>query len=87
MSYLNPHERAKELKPESNMKVTADQQRTLATTYRGAARELEVCERVVWQLVKTGKLKAIRIGRSVRIPRAELERFIAERTAPEGGAA
>jgi excisionase family DNA binding protein len=56
---------------------TADVGR-LATTYRGASRSLGVCERTIWQLVKNGELKAIRIGRSVRIPIAELERFIAD---------
>lgn len=50
----------------------------LAVTYREAGDALGVCERVVWQLVKDGKLKAVRIGRSVRIPVSELERFVAE---------
>ncbi|MDA0922041.1 MAG: helix-turn-helix domain-containing protein [Planctomycetota bacterium] len=48
----------------------------LAVTYREAGDALGVCERVVWQLVKDGRLKAVRIGRSVRIPVAELERFV-----------
>ena len=50
----------------------------LAVTYREAGNSLGVCERVVWQLVKDGKLKAVRIGRSVRIPVSELERFVSE---------
>lgn len=50
----------------------------LAVTYPEAANALGVCERVVWQLVKDGRLKAVRIGRSVRIPVAELERFVTE---------
>ena len=50
----------------------------LAVTYREAGDSLGVCERVVWQLVKDGRLKAVRIGRSVRIPVSELERFVAE---------
>ncbi len=49
----------------------------LAVNYREAADSLGVCERVVWQLVKDRRLKAIRIGRSVRIPVSELERFVA----------
>lgn len=53
----------------------------LAVTYREAAATLGVCERVVWQLVKDQQLKAIRIGRAVRVPVAELRRFVAERTA------
>ncbi len=40
----------------------------LTVTYREAGDSLGVCERVVWQLVKDGRLKAVRIGRSVRIP-------------------
>lgn len=57
----------------------ADQgQKKLAVGYRGAAEAIDVCERSVWQLVKDGKLKAVRIGRSVRIPVSELERFLAE---------
>lgn len=50
----------------------------LAVTYREAGDSLGVCERVVWQLVKDGRLRAVRIGRSVRIPVSELERFVAE---------
>lgn len=50
----------------------------LAVTYREAGNSLGVCERVVWQLVKDGQLKAVRIGRSVRIPVSELERFVSE---------
>ena len=50
----------------------------LAVTNRETGDSLGVCERVVWQLVKDGRLKAVRIGRSVRIPVNELERFVAE---------
>lgn len=53
----------------------------LAVTYREAGDALGVCERIVWQLVKDGELKAVRFGRAVRIPVSELERFIADRTA------
>ena len=45
-------------------------------TYRQAAELLGVCERSVWKLVKENELKPVRIGRSVRIPLAEIERFI-----------
>lgn len=57
-----------------------DDQTRLTLTYREAGEALGVCERIVWQLVKDGELKAIRFGRAVRIPVAELERLIAERT-------
>ena len=63
-------------------KAASDEgQGRLAVTYREAGDALGVCERIVWQLVKDGELKAVRFGRAVRIPVAELERFIADRTA------
>jgi excisionase family DNA binding protein len=52
----------------------------LALTYSETAKSLGVCERVVWQLVKDGKLRAVRIGRSVRIPVQELNQFVADRS-------
>ncbi|MDA1161710.1 MAG: excisionase family DNA-binding protein [Planctomycetota bacterium] len=52
----------------------------LAVTYREAAKSLGVCERAVWQLVKDGELRAVRIGRSVRIPVQELKQFVAIRS-------
>ncbi|MBI1309684.1 helix-turn-helix domain-containing protein [bacterium] len=62
----------------SSVSPRADQgQRKLAVSYREAAAALGVCERSVWGLVRDGKLSAIRIGRSVRVPVAELERFVA----------
>ena len=53
----------------------------LAINYRDAARRLSVCERTVWGLVRDGHLQVVRIGRSVRIPVAELERFVTGSTA------
>lgn len=62
----------------SSVSPRADQgQRKLAVSYKEAAASLGVCERTVWALVRDGKLAAIRIGRSVRIPVAELDRFVA----------
>ena len=55
---------------------TADQGRK-ALSYREAAQTVGVCERTIWGLVRDGKLRAVRFGRSVRIPVAELDRFIA----------
>ena len=52
----------------------------LAVTYVEAGKLLGVCSRVVWQLVKDEKLRATRIGRSVRIPISELERLIDDQT-------
>ena len=58
----------------------SQRQDRLAVTYHEAAKSLGVCERVVWQLVKDGELRAVRIGRSVRIPVKELNQFVADRS-------
>ena len=50
----------------------------LAVSYRDAAKMLGICDRKLWQLVKDGELRAVRMGRSVRIPARELERFVHE---------
>ena len=60
------------------MDVSTSRDRQLAVSYREAAQMLGVCERVVWGLVKQQRLKAMKIGRSVRIPISELKRFIDE---------
>lgn len=51
----------------------------LAFTYREAAQQLGVCERVIWQAVKDGHLQAARIGRSVRIPATALADYLNSR--------
>lgn len=43
---------------------------------RDAAASLGICERVLFDLVQAGKIREIRIGRSVRIPRSELIRYV-----------
>lgn len=50
-----------------------------ALTYRESGRVLGMSERAIWQLVKDGELKAVRIGRAVRIPVNEIDRFLADR--------
>lgn len=50
----------------------------LAYSMREAAASLGICERSVWQAIKDGKLRAAKIGRSVRIHRDELDRFVRE---------
>ncbi len=50
----------------------------LALTYREAATSIGLSERKLWQLVHDGKLKAKRTGRAVRIPVAEIERFLSD---------
>ena len=54
----------------------SDQGQKLALTYREAAASLGVCERTLWGMVRDGKLSAIRIGRSVRIPVQALQDFV-----------
>jgi excisionase family DNA binding protein len=58
----------------------SQRQERLALTYSETAKSLGVCERAVWQLVKDGELRAVRIGRSVRIPVKELNQFVADRS-------
>ena len=57
-----------------------DQSRCLLLSYYEAAETLGICERAVWQLVKDGELRAVRIGRSVRIPVKELNQFVTDRS-------
>lgn len=55
--------------------------RKLALTYDEAGELLGLSARTIWTLASTGQLRACRIGRSVRIPRVELEAYIARQTA------
>ena len=49
---------------------------------REAAQILNVCQRTIWRLLDDGELTRIRVGKSVRVERAQLEQFIArQRTA------
>lgn len=47
-------------------------------TFDEFARETRTSRRHVERLVKTGRVRHVRMGRCVRIPRAELERLLAE---------
>lgn len=58
----------------SNLVVTPVE--PLAYSRRDAAAALGICERVLFDLVSSGRIREIRIGRSVRIPRSELVRFV-----------
>jgi len=53
----------------------------LLLTYRDAADELRVCAKTVERLVQRGELRAVRIGRAVRLTPDELERYIAAQMA------
>lgn len=48
----------------------------LLLTYKQAGELLQVCDRTVFTLVKTGQLKVVRFGHTVRIDRRDLESFI-----------
>lgn len=50
----------------------------LAYSMREAAVAIGVCERSVWQAIHDGRLRASRIGRSVRISRHDLMQFLAD---------
>ena len=64
--------------PLQNSPPTASKPERLALTYREAATSLGICERSVWEMVRTGRLKAIRLGHSRRIPVTELKRLLSE---------
>ncbi len=61
-----------------------NQARMALLTYPQASEILGITERTLWTLVKAGKLKAVRFGRSVRIDPSDLEQFI-EDAKHEGG--
>jgi excisionase family DNA binding protein len=50
----------------------------LAYSRRDAATALGICERTLFDLVKAGRIREIKIGRSVRIPKSEIVRFLSE---------
>lgn len=51
----------------------------LAFTMKEAADQVGCCERLIWGFIKSGELKAARLGRSVRITHTELVRFLEAR--------
>jgi excisionase family DNA binding protein len=50
----------------------------LLLTVEDAAVQLSVSSRTVWRLIGLGELETVRIGKSVRVTRASLERFVAK---------
>ena len=48
----------------------------LAYRVQTAARLLDLSERVVWELIRTGQIESHKIGAARLIPRAALQRFI-----------
>lgn len=58
---------------------TGPGQTTLLLTQPEAARLLAVSERTLFDLAARGEIRRVRVGRAVRYPRAELERWVRER--------
>ena len=50
-------------------------------SYPEAERYSGLSRTTLWRVVSSGELKAARIGRAVRISRAELDRFMEQATA------
>jgi excisionase family DNA binding protein len=48
-------------------------------TVKEVASELKLSERYITQMISEGKLQAVKFGKTYRIYRSELDRFIAER--------
>ena len=48
----------------------------LLLTVGQAASRLNLSERTGWNLVRTGRLPSVKIGKSRRVPAAALERFV-----------
>jgi excisionase family DNA binding protein len=51
----------------------------LLLTTREAARTLSIGRSTLYELIATGEIEVVRIGRSVRVPSAELVAFVARR--------
>lgn len=56
----------------------------LLFTVPEAARALHIGRRQAWEMVWRGELPVVRLGRSVRIARPILERFVVEQSRPYG---
>jgi excisionase family DNA binding protein len=66
--------------PQPQQDLAGDQ---LLLTPEEAARLLRVGRTTVYALMKTGELRPVHIGRSCRLSRAELERYVTRLEAPE----
>ncbi len=49
---------------------------TMLLTPRQAAAELQISERKLWAITKSGQIRAVKFGRAVRYDRADLESAI-----------
>ena len=57
----------------------------LLMTVPEAARVRNIGRRQAWELVWRNQVPVVRLGRSVRIARTALERFVLDRSRPYGG--
>jgi len=57
--------------------TTALEDMPLVLTVIEAAEALRVARWLIYDMVKRGDLRAVHVGRNLRIPRAELGRFLA----------
>lgn len=60
-----------------------DEKETLLMTLPEAGDQLRVCAKTVERMIARGELRAVRIGRAVRVARTELERYIHDQTTGE----
>ncbi|MGK2886925.1 MAG: helix-turn-helix domain-containing protein [Rhodococcus sp. (in: high G+C Gram-positive bacteria)] len=60
---------------------TDSKTRPLLVSIKQASAMLSISRSVIYQLMDAGHLTPIRIGRSVRLPVEQLERFVADRLA------
>jgi excisionase family DNA binding protein len=58
------------------MKSKAIKQRDPLLTVREAAQRCRLSVRQMWRLIKTKRVKVVRLGRAVRIEPAEIDRLI-----------
>ena len=61
------------------------QSQTVLLTVRDTARRLSLCEKSVRNLIAAGELRAIRVGRAVRLSPQDIAAFI-EKARSAGGA-
>jgi excisionase family DNA binding protein len=59
--------------------MEGEDDRALLLTVREAAALLAVGRTTLYELIADGQLGTVHIGRAVRVPRAELEAFVARR--------
>jgi excisionase family DNA binding protein len=76
-----PMQNKKEEPGKAPQNVSTPDDNRFALSMRECADELSVSEKTIWTLINSGKLRAFRVGRGVRILRIELLRF-----AQSGGA-